>query len=44
MEVAFSTLEAFAGLNAAMHSLHPHCQFGVASEGGALIAVKETIR
>ncbi|XP_006027919.1 transport and Golgi organization protein 6 homolog [Alligator sinensis] len=43
MEVAFSTLEAFAGLNAAMHSLHPHCQFGVASEGGALISVKETI-
>ncbi|XP_019360908.1 PREDICTED: transport and Golgi organization protein 6 homolog [Gavialis gangeticus] len=43
MEVAFSTLEAFAGLNTAMHSLHPHCQFGVASEGGALIAVRETV-
>uniref|UniRef100_A0A8D0GLY6 Transport and golgi organization 6 homolog n=1 Tax=Sphenodon punctatus TaxID=8508 RepID=A0A8D0GLY6_SPHPU len=41
-EVALATLEGFAGLDRTMHFLHPFCQFQVASEGGAVITVKET--
>uniref|UniRef100_A0A8C8S1H7 Transport and golgi organization 6 homolog n=1 Tax=Pelusios castaneus TaxID=367368 RepID=A0A8C8S1H7_9SAUR len=41
-EVALSTLEGFAGLGT-MQFLHPLCQFQAASEGGAMITVRETI-
>ncbi|XP_067392829.1 transport and Golgi organization protein 6 homolog [Emydura macquarii macquarii] len=42
-EVALSTLEGFAGLGRTMQFLHPLCQFQVASKGGAMITIKETI-
>ncbi|XP_069724318.1 transport and Golgi organization protein 6 homolog [Phaenicophaeus curvirostris] len=42
-EVSLAVLEGFVGLNSSVHTLHPQCQFRAGSEGGAVIAVKETI-
>ncbi|XP_068812011.1 transport and Golgi organization protein 6 homolog isoform X2 [Struthio camelus] len=42
-EVSLSVLEGFAGLESSVHGLHPRCQLRVGSEGGAVIAVEETI-
>lgn len=43
-EVSLAVLEGFAGLNSSVHALHPQCRFRAGSEGGATIAVEETIR
>ena len=43
-EVSLAVLEGFAGLNSSMCALHPLCQFRTGSEGGAAVAVEETIR
>lgn len=43
-EVSLAVLEGFAGLNSSVHALHPRCRFRAGSEGGASIAVEETIR
>ncbi|NXW09334.1 TNG6 protein, partial [Fregetta grallaria] len=42
-EVSLAVLEGFAGLNSSVHALHPRCRFRTGSEGGASIAVEETI-
>ncbi|KAM7101146.1 transport and Golgi organization protein 6 homolog isoform 1-T1 [Ciconia maguari] len=42
-EVSLAVLEGFAGLNSSVRALHPRCQFRAGSEGGATIAVEETI-
>ncbi|XP_074014118.1 transport and Golgi organization protein 6 homolog [Numenius arquata] len=42
-EASLAVLEGFAGLNSSVCALHPRCQFRVGSEGGATIAVEETI-
>ncbi|XP_075017773.1 transport and Golgi organization protein 6 homolog isoform X3 [Calonectris borealis] len=42
-EVSLAVLEGFAGLNSSVHALHPRCRFRAGSEGGATIAVEETI-
>ncbi|XP_061226352.1 transport and Golgi organization protein 6 homolog [Neopsephotus bourkii] len=42
-EVSLAVLEGFAGLNSIVPTLHPRCRFCVGSEGGATIAVEETI-
>ncbi|KAM6250501.1 transport and Golgi organization protein 6 homolog isoform 2-T2 [Spheniscus humboldti] len=42
-EVSLAVLEGFAGLNSSVHALHPRCRFRAGSEGGASIAVEETI-
>ncbi|KFP19187.1 Transport and Golgi organization protein 6, partial [Egretta garzetta] len=42
-EVSLAVLEGFAGLNSSVHALHPRCRFHAGSEGGATIAVEETI-
>ncbi|NWH68618.1 TNG6 protein, partial [Geococcyx californianus] len=42
-EVSLAVLEGFVGLNSSVHTLHPQCQFRAGSEGGAVIAVEETI-
>ncbi|XP_065518267.1 transport and Golgi organization protein 6 homolog isoform X2 [Lathamus discolor] len=42
-EVSLAVLEGFAGLNSIVPTLHPRCRFCAGSEGGATIAVEETI-
>ncbi|KAM4639916.1 transport and Golgi organization protein 6 homolog [Amazona ochrocephala] len=42
-EVSLAVLEGFAGLNSIVPTLHPRCRFCMGSEGGATIAVEETI-
>ncbi|KAM6194911.1 transport and Golgi organization protein 6 homolog isoform 1-T1 [Sarcoramphus papa] len=42
-EVSLAVLEGFAGLNSSVSTLHPRCRFHAGSEGGATIAVEETI-
>ncbi|XP_019330220.1 PREDICTED: transport and Golgi organization protein 6 homolog [Aptenodytes forsteri] len=42
-EVSLAVLEGFAGLNSSVRALHPRCRFRTGSEGGASIAVEETI-
>ncbi|XP_056217185.1 transport and Golgi organization protein 6 homolog isoform X2 [Falco biarmicus] len=42
-DVSLSVLEGFAGLNSSVHVLHPRCRFCAGSEGGATIAVEETV-
>ncbi|XP_075289446.1 LOW QUALITY PROTEIN: transport and Golgi organization protein 6 homolog [Opisthocomus hoazin] len=42
-EVSLAVLEGFAGLNSSVRALHPLCQFRTGSEGGAAVAVEETI-
>ncbi|KAM6408998.1 transport and Golgi organization protein 6 homolog [Rhynochetos jubatus] len=42
-EVSLAMLEGFAGLNDSVSPLHPRCRFRVGSEGGATVAVEETI-
>ncbi|KFQ52173.1 Transport and Golgi organization protein 6, partial [Nestor notabilis] len=42
-EVSLAVLEGFAGLNSIVPTLHPRCQFRAGSEGGATIAVEDTI-
>ncbi|XP_062442544.1 transport and Golgi organization protein 6 homolog [Rhea pennata] len=42
-EVSLSVLEGFAGLESSVCLLHPQCQLRVGSEGGAVVAVEETI-
>ncbi|XP_077167006.1 transport and Golgi organization protein 6 homolog isoform X2 [Paroedura picta] len=42
-EAALSVLEGLARLGGTLCFLHPLCQFRVASEGGAVIAVKEVV-
>ncbi|NXD73616.1 TNG6 protein, partial [Eolophus roseicapillus] len=42
-EVSLAVLEGFAGLNSIVPTLHPRCRFCTGSEGGATIAVEETI-
>ncbi|XP_015262181.1 PREDICTED: transport and Golgi organization protein 6 homolog [Gekko japonicus] len=43
-EAALSVLEGLARLGGAVRFLHPLCQFRVASEGGAVVALKEAVR
>nr|XP_056718461.1 transport and Golgi organization protein 6 homolog [Euleptes europaea] len=43
-EAALSDLEGLARLGGGIRILHPFCQFRVASEGGAVIAIKEAVR
>lgn len=40
---ALPVLEGLARLGGAVRFLHPLCQFQAASEGGAVIAVKEAV-
>ncbi|KAM6353979.1 transport and Golgi organization protein 6 homolog isoform 2-T2 [Alca torda] len=42
-EESLAVLEGFAGLNSSVSTLHPQCRFRAGSEGGATIAVEETI-
>ncbi|XP_063190951.1 transport and Golgi organization protein 6 homolog isoform X2 [Chroicocephalus ridibundus] len=42
-EESLAVLEGFAGLNSSVSALHPQCRFRAGSEGGATIAVEETI-
>ncbi|NXT23245.1 TNG6 protein, partial [Syrrhaptes paradoxus] len=42
-EVSLAALEGFAGLNSSVPALHPRCRFCAGSEGGAAVAVEETI-
>ncbi|KAM9509188.1 transport and Golgi organization protein 6 homolog isoform 1-T1 [Guaruba guarouba] len=42
-EVSLAVLEGFAGLNSIVPTLHPRCRFCAGGEGGATIAVEETI-
>uniref|UniRef100_A0A8C5KX81 Transport and golgi organization 6 n=1 Tax=Jaculus jaculus TaxID=51337 RepID=A0A8C5KX81_JACJA len=40
---AVSSLKGFAGLDKAVPSLHPQCQFKAATQGGIMITIKEAI-
>ncbi|KAM9228346.1 transport and Golgi organization protein 6 homolog [Leptosomus discolor] len=42
-EVSLAVLEGFAGLNGTVPALHPRCRFRAGSEGGAAVAVEETV-
>ncbi|XP_075621813.1 transport and Golgi organization protein 6 homolog isoform X2 [Balearica regulorum gibbericeps] len=42
-EASLAVLEGFAGLNSSVRSLHSRCQFRAGAEGGATIAVEETV-
>lgn len=42
-EVSLAVLEGFAGLNSIVPTLHRRCRFRVGSDGGAAIAVEDTI-
>ncbi|XP_030313769.1 transport and Golgi organization protein 6 homolog isoform X2 [Calypte anna] len=42
-ETSLSVLEGLVGLSSSVPALHPRCRFRVGSEGGATIAVEDTI-